>query len=164
MWLFRASQLWEAGDVLNCVNTDSFAFRGLNSLIKAIWTHSVRQTMYLYLSSKRWEQREKVSGIIRGFYLAEASRAPVHVILMTSPWAGQGFFSLIMAGVGRPLRRPPRFLPAGVHALDNPPPKCRRGLWLCWDSIPVIRLIISWLELIKREIFLVGPVLIRWAL
>ena len=24
MWLFRASQLWEAGDVLNCLNTDSF--------------------------------------------------------------------------------------------------------------------------------------------
>ena len=24
MWLFRASQLWEAWDVLNCLNTDSF--------------------------------------------------------------------------------------------------------------------------------------------
>ena len=24
MGLFRASQLWEAGDVLNCLNTDSF--------------------------------------------------------------------------------------------------------------------------------------------
>ena len=24
MWLLRASQLWEAGDVLNCLNTDSF--------------------------------------------------------------------------------------------------------------------------------------------
>ena len=26
MWLFRASQLWEAGDVLNCLNTDSFEY------------------------------------------------------------------------------------------------------------------------------------------
>lgn len=34
-----------------------------------------------------------VSGIIMGFYVAEASQAPVHVIVMTSPRAGQGFFS-----------------------------------------------------------------------
>ena len=43
-----------------------------------------------------------------------------------------------------------------------PPHEYRQDLWIWWDTPPMIRLLINWLEWIKRKSIVGGPGLIRW--